>query len=352
LFLTNFFGMPIQRTVSALFHRFSQLRVLVVGDVMIDAYLWGKSSRLSPEAPVPIVNRLKAEQRLGGAANVALNVQSLGATPLLCSVIGDDQDGAALLRLLQEQGQTNEGIVLSPERPTTVKQRIISGGQQLLRIDSEVETDLTEFERRALVQRFSYLLKKADVVIFEDYDKGVLSEEVIKELLALAKAAQVPTVVDPKKKNFLSYKGSTLFKPNLKELKEGLKVDFADANLEAFEAAVNQLQEKMALENVLVTLSERGVFCQAANGEKTYLDAHVRSISDVSGAGDTVVSIAALSLAAGLPLPALAELANLGGGLVCEHVGVVPIDKGQLQQEAQASAVLKNELAAFELKEV
>ncbi|WP_210466120.1 bifunctional heptose 7-phosphate kinase/heptose 1-phosphate adenyltransferase [Rufibacter roseolus] len=341
--------MSIQRTVSSLFDRFSQLRVLVVGDVMIDAYLWGKSSRLSPEAPVPIVNRTKTEQRLGGAANVALNVQSLGATPLLCSVVGDDPEGADLIRLLREQGQTDEGIVLSPERPTTVKQRIISGGQQLLRIDSEVEMDLTPTERQALVQRFQGLLENAHVVIFEDYDKGVLSTEVIEELLTLAKGAGVPTVVDPKKKNFLSYKGSTLFKPNLKELKEGLKVDFADANVEAFEAAVNQLQQKMDLENVLVTLSERGVFCQSAVQGKTYLDAHIRSISDVSGAGDTVVSIAALSLAAGLPLPALAELANLGGGLVCEHVGVVPINRDQLKSEAQKSQVLQKELASFEV---
>ncbi len=315
---------------------------------MIDAYLWGKSTRLSPEAPVPIVNQTKVEQRLGGAANVALNVQSLGATPLLCSVVGDDQDGATLVRLLLEQGQTDEGIVLSPERPTTVKQRIISGGQQLLRIDSEVETDLTVFEHRALVQKFSDLLETAHVVIFEDYDKGVLSEAVITELLALAKEKGVPTVVDPKKRNFLSYTGCTLFKPNLKELKEGLKVDFTDSNAEAFEAAVQQLQTKMALENVLVTLSERGVFCQDPAGTKTYLDAHIRSISDVSGAGDTVVSIAALSLAVGLPLPALAELANLGGGLVCEHVGVVPIDKHQLQQEAEKSDVLKQELADVE----
>ncbi|MBA9076707.1 MULTISPECIES: bifunctional heptose 7-phosphate kinase/heptose 1-phosphate adenyltransferase [Rufibacter] len=339
--------MSIQQTVATLFERFRRLHVLVVGDVMIDAYLWGKSSRLSPEAPVPIVNRLKVEQRLGGAANVALNVQSLGATPMLCSVVGDDLEGAALVRLLLEQGQTEEGIVLSPERPTTVKQRIISGGQQLLRIDSEVETDLTEFERRALVQRFSQLLEKADVVIFEDYDKGVLSTPVIQELLQLTKKKGVPTVVDPKKKNFLSYVGSTLFKPNLKELKEGLKVDFAEANLEAFEEAVQQLQAQMQVENVLVTLSERGVYCQSKNGEKTYLDAHIRAISDVSGAGDTVVSIAALSLALGLPLPALAELANLGGGLVCEHVGVVPVDRNQLLEEAQKSQVLQRELAGL-----
>ncbi len=331
-----------------MFERFSQLRVLVVGDVMIDAYLWGKSYRLSPEAPVPIVNRLKTEQRLGGAANVALNVQSLGATPLLCSVVGDDEDGAALVRLLLEQGQTDEGIVLSPERPTTVKQRIISGGQQLLRIDSEVETDLTEFEHRALVERYSKLLASADVVIFEDYDKGVLSTQVIQDLLQLAKERGVPTVVDPKKKNFLSYTGCTLFKPNLKELKEGLKVDFADANLEAFEAAVDALQERMAVENVLVTLSERGVFGQTKDGKRTYLDAHVRTISDVSGAGDTVVSIAALSIAAGLPLPALAELSNLGGGLVCEHVGVVPINREQLLHEAQKSEVLQRELLELE----
>ncbi|GHA52994.1 bifunctional heptose 7-phosphate kinase/heptose 1-phosphate adenyltransferase [Pontibacter akesuensis] len=325
--------MEQQRSLEAIFQAFNNLKVLVVGDVMIDSYLWGKSTRISPEAPVPIVNVVKREKRLGGAANVALNVQAMGATPLLCSVIGDDQDGADYLRLMEERALPTTGIVQSPERVTTIKHRIIAGAQQLLRVDSEIEHNLTEYEERHLEERFVQLLAKADVVIFEDYDKGVFSEENIQRFLQLANERGVPSVIDPKKKNFLSYVGCTLFKPNLKELKEGLKVDFADENLPAFEDAVEELQERLQVKQVLVTLSERGVFV-ADGEEKTYIGAHRRAISDVSGAGDTVISIAALCMALRTSLPFMAGLSNLGGGLVCEQVGVVPIDKTRLLEEA------------------
>ncbi|WP_317133167.1 bifunctional heptose 7-phosphate kinase/heptose 1-phosphate adenyltransferase [Adhaeribacter rhizoryzae] len=329
------------RSLESLFSAFDQLTVLIVGDVMVDSYLWGKSTRLSPEAPVPIVNVLSSEKRLGGAANVALNVQALGATTLLCSVIGTDKDGSDFIALLEENNLSTEGIIQSPDRVTTVKQRILSGGQQLLRLDSEIETDLLTHENQHLLARFEELLVRADVVIFQDYDKGVLSEQNIAQLIALAQHKNIPTVVDPKKKNFLRYKGCALFKPNLKELKEGLKVEFADANLAAFEQAVANLQNLLETENILVTLSERGVFC-AAGKNKTYIDAHLRTISDVSGAGDTVISIAAVCMALNLPLPLLAELSNLGGGLVCEEIGVVPIDKVKLYQEAKENKILAN----------
>lgn len=322
------------KSLEDIFEAFNHLKVLVVGDVMIDSYLWGKTSRISPEAPVPIVNVVNREKRLGGAANVALNVQAMGATPLLCSVIGDDQDGADYLRLMEEKGLPTEGIVQSPERVTTIKHRIIAGAQQLLRVDSEIEHNLTDYEERHLEERFLQLLKQADVVIFEDYDKGVFSEQNIKRFLQLANEQGVPSVIDPKKKNFLSYVGCTLFKPNLKELKEGLKADFADENLPAFEDAVEELQQRLQVKQVLVTLSERGVFV-ADGEEKTYIGAHRRSISDVSGAGDTVISIAALCMALKTSLPFMAGLSNLGGGLVCEQVGVVPINKQRLQEEAQ-----------------
>lgn len=320
-------------TLEDIFSAFNRLTVLIVGDVMIDSYLWGKSTRISPEAPVPIVNVVKREKRLGGAANVALNVQALGATPLLCSVVGDDKDGGDFLRLLEEKGLSTEGIVQSPERVTTIKHRIIAGAQQLLRVDAEIETELADYDNRHLEERYLKLLDRADVVILEDYDKGVFSEENIRHFIQLANERNIPTVIDPKKKNFLSYVGCTLFKPNLKELKEGLKVDFADENLPAFEEAVTQLQARLKTKQVLVTLSERGVFI--ANGqERTYIEAHRRSISDVSGAGDTVISIAALCMALGTSVQFLAGLSNLGGGLVCEQVGVVPVDKQRLQQEA------------------
>ncbi|WP_375417336.1 bifunctional heptose 7-phosphate kinase/heptose 1-phosphate adenyltransferase [uncultured Hymenobacter sp.] len=326
--------------LATLFHDFNRLRVLIIGDVMLDAYVWGRAGRISPEAPVPVVNVARTEQRLGGAANVALNVQALGATPLLCAVVGDDRGGDELLELLSANGLTAEGIVRSPHRPTTVKQRILAAGQHLLRLDSEVETELNAEENEQLLARYEQLLAQADVVIFEDYDKGVLTATSIAHCLELARAKNIPTVVDPKRRNFLAYAGCTLFKPNLKELREGLKLEFDDtaADRPAFEAAVARLRELLHPAIVLVTLSERGVFSQQGN-EKAYLPAHVRSISDVSGAGDTVISIAALCVALRQPATLTAALANLGGGLVCEQVGVVPINKQRLLEEARAAGL-------------
>lgn len=327
-------------SLTDLFENFNNLHVLIVGDVMVDAYVWGRSTRLSPEAPVPIVHVARTEQRLGGAANVALNVQALGATPLLCAVIGTDAGGDQLLQLLHERRLPADGIIRSVHRPTTVKQRILAHGQQLLRIDSEVETDLFPDESAQLLAAYDDLLPRADVVIFEDYDKGVLSETVINKCIARARQRGIPTVVDPKKKNFLAYQHCTLFKPNLKELREGLKLEFGepDTDRPGFEAAVARLREVLTPEIVLVTLSEHGVFAQQ-DGQKTYLPAHLRTISDVSGAGDTVISIAALCVALGCPVAFTAALANLGGGLVCEQVGVVPVEKHLLLQEAQEAGL-------------
>ncbi|MBJ6109758.1 D-glycero-beta-D-manno-heptose-7-phosphate kinase [Hymenobacter sp. BT523] len=327
-------------SLTDLFNDFNKLRVLIIGDVMVDAYVWGRSTRLSPEAPVPIVHVARTEQRLGGAANVALNVQALGATPLLCAVIGTDAGGDQLLQLLHESGLPADGIIRSANRPTTVKQRILAHGQQLLRIDSEVETDIDADESAQLLAAYDDLLARADVVVFEDYDKGVLNEAIITECIARARQRGVPTVVDPKKKNFLAYRHCTLFKPNLKELREGLKLEFGDpvADRAGFEAAVARLHEVLTPETVLVTLSEYGIFAQQHN-QKTYLPAHLRTISDVSGAGDTVISIAALCVALGRSAAFTAALANLGGGLVCEQVGVVPVEKQRLLEEAQETGL-------------
>ena len=327
-------------SLAALFQEFNNLHVLIVGDVMVDAYVWGRASRLSPEAPVPVVNVDRTENRLGGAANVALNVQALGATPLLCSVVGDDQGGDQLLQLLHDHHLPADGLIRSQHRPTTFKQRILAHGQQLVRIDSEVETDLNADEAAQLLAAYDDLLPRADVVVFEDYDKGVLNAGIIAACIERARAQGIPTVVDPKKKNFLAYQHCTLFKPNLKELREGLKLEFGtpDVDRAGFEAAVARLREVLAPEIVLVTLSEHGVFAQQ-DDEKTYLPAHLRTISDVSGAGDTVISIAACCVALRQPAAFTAALANLGGGLVCEQVGVVPIEKSLLLAEAQAAGL-------------
>ena len=320
-------------TQQDIFQRFAQLKVLIIGDVMIDSYIWGNVHRISPEAPVPIVNVQQREQRLGGAGNVALNVQSLGATPLLCSVIGADADGETLMRLFAKNELRFDGLVQSAQRITTIKHRILAGSQHILRVDSETDKAINEEEQQLLWQKIQKMLPECQVVIFEDYDKGVLNENIIQKTIQLAKSLQIPTVVDPKKRNFLAYRHASLFKPNLKELKEGLKLDFEADDQAALAAAVAQLRQQLSLEGVLLTLSERGVYISHRE-ESHHLPAHLREIADVSGAGDTVVSIAALCLALGLPPKQVAALANLGGGLVCEHLGVVPIDKALLAEEA------------------
>jgi rfaE bifunctional protein kinase chain/domain len=317
-----------------IFEGFNHLTALIVGDVMVDAYIWGKVERISPEAPVPVVQVTRRERRMGGAANVALNVLAMGATPLLCSVVGNDADATIFEELLRKRGISEEGLVKSPHRITTIKERVLSGSQHILRVDSEHDKNLLAEEEDLLLERIKALLPRCQVVIFEDYDKGVLTQRVISETIRLARSQGIPTVVDPKKRNFFAYQQATLFKPNLKELRDGLKTDFDKDDQAALEAAVHRLKERLQLEYALITLSERGVYIDAP-AEHYLLPAHVRTISDVSGAGDTVVSIAALALALQLPPRTIAALANLGGGLVCEHVGVVPIDKARLYEEAE-----------------
>lgn len=320
-------------SIEEIFDAFCRLRVLIVGDVMVDAYLWGKVERISPEAPVPIVNVQRREQRLGGAGNVALNVQALGATPILCSVIGKGPDSETFMVLLKENQLSDEGIIQSEGRITTVKNRVLSGSQHMLRIDSETDEPLQEAERQALVNRVRELARSCQVIIFQDYDKGVLSKECIGEIIRFAEAHGIPTVVDPKKRNFLCYQQATLFKPNLKELREGLKIDLNPDNYPELQHVTSLLKAQLQVKSALITLSERGVYIDSGQ-EQHLLPAHVRQISDVSGAGDTVISIAALCVALGLSPRMIAGLSNLGGGLVCESVGVVPVNKALLKEEA------------------
>lgn len=322
-------------TVNALFDGFTGLKVMVVGDVMIDAYYWGKVRRISPEAPVPIVEIAQRENRMGGAANVALNVMALGAQPLICSVIGDDEKGEVFGELLDIRGFGREGIVKSTERPTTVKTRIISDGQHLLRVDEESTRALSRAEEAAFIERCHTLLESGeiDVVIFEDYNKGVLTEGVIQSVSAKALDAGVPVAVDPKKENFFAYKQVSLFKPNFKELVEGVKQEVDKSDDSAILAAIEAMEQELGNALSLVTLSERGVVVKK-DQTAVRIPAHPREILDVSGAGDTVISVAALTLAQKADPVVMACLANLAGGLVCEKVGVVPIDKDRLQSEA------------------
>jgi rfaE bifunctional protein kinase chain/domain len=315
--------------------KFKNTRVLVLGDVMIDAYLFGKVERISPEAPVPVVAVVHKENRLGGAANVAVNLVALGAKPILCSVVGNDAEGKDLIDLIKSSGIGADGIIQSKERVTTIKTRVISQSTQMLRIDNEITDSLNQEDDQKLISKVRELLKNADVIIFEDYDKGVISEHLISQITDEANALNIPIVVDPKKRNFMSYQKASLFKPNLKELREGFKRDFDIDNKEEFESVCKDLMQDMGLKNLFVTLSERGVMITNGN-EFYYIPAHLRKIADVSGAGDTVISVASLCMALGLPLKQVAQISNLAGGLVCEEVGVVPINKEKLIEEIES----------------
>ena len=317
-----------------LFDKFNGLRILVIGDVMLDTYVMGKVNRISPEAPVPIVSLENEDARIGGAGNVALNLLALGAKPIICGVIGEDTSGDKLLNLFEKNGISTDGLVKSMVRKTTVKTRVISNKQQLLRIDSESTFPLLESEEIKLNNTIQNIINQGiDGIIFEDYNKGVLTDSVIQNAIKIAKEKDIPTAVDPKKENFLSYKGVSLFKPNLKELKEGLNLNFDfNTNKELFEKGIELLEEKLQNEISFVTLSENGVFIKNQT-EKYYVPAHMRSISDVSGAGDTVIAVATLCLISGASTKQIAEISNLAGGLVCEKSGVVSISKNELLKE-------------------
>lgn len=315
--------------------------ILVIGDLMVDAYLWGKVERISPEAPVPIVDIVKEENRLGGAANVALNLFSMGAVPLLCGITGRDAASQTFLNLLEEKGLTCEGVLQSETRRTTIKTRIIGQQQQVLRIDKEDRHLLSKEEQELIFEKASALLEKAQGIIFEDYDKGLLNLELIQKIIHLAKDKNIPVFVDPKFRNFLSFSGCTVFKPNLKELREGLSLGIDKDHPEILPEVVRLLKSKMPHDHTLITLSEKGVWYQDVNGEITYWPAHERKITDVSGAGDTVISVFALGWVLGMKGKNAAALANLAGGLVCEEVGVIPVNKEKLIQEARILGILQ-----------
>jgi len=321
--------------ISALLEAFNGKRILVVGDVMTDAYIHGKVDRMSPEAPVPVVDLKTEEQRIGGAGNVALNLIALGAKAYLASVIGQDLTGQHLKQQLEQAQIDTTAILLSEERKTTIKTRVLSNGKQLLRIDNEDQHDLSALETNAFKSQIEVLLASGiDGILLEDYNKGVLTAALIEWLIDTAQQLQIPVVVDPKKKNFFAYKGCTLFKPNLKELKDGLQIDFNYSNEPtALAQAIENLQQKLESQYTFVTLSEHGV--QMYDGQQHYhLPAHLRNIADVSGAGDTVIATACLSLVCGASPTQIAALANLAGGLVCETPGVVSINKEKLSAEA------------------
>lgn len=316
------------------FEQFNNKKILIIGDVMIDAYMWGNVERISPEAPVPIVSITNREKRLGGAANVGLNVRALGAEAILCAVIGNDDNGNIFKQLLKKRNLTSKGILVDKNRDTTIKTRIICDNQHLLRVDEEICEPLTSNLENKFIEHLSNLIStdNIDAIIFEDYDKGNITPKIIEHIVAIANNKNIPTLVDPKKRNFNFYKNVSLFKPNFKEITEGLKIDIDKNNIQSIHKAAQKLQTKMNIKTVLITLSELGIFI-SDDGSYYNAPAQIRTIADVSGAGDTVISVASLCLASNFSAKQIAQFSNIAGGIVCEKVGVVPIDKKQLLNE-------------------
>lgn len=330
--------MPKEGKYKKLFSEFNKLNVLIIGDVMVDSYLWGKVERISPEAPIPIVALRKREHRMGGAANVAMNIRSLGANPILCSVIGTDDKGDLFLELLKKDKIDDSGIVRSTRRITTTKFRIFGNSFQMLRVDEEMDNDLAQGDYLTLIRVIDQIMMKVkvDCIIFQDYDKGVITAKLIKEVVKRAKVGNIPVTVDPKKKNFMAYNQVTLFKPNLKEMKEGLTLDMDLQDQSSVIQAAHKLCTSLDCKYVLTTMSEKGVMITMKDPKDEsdiFIPAHMRMISDVSGAGDTVISVASLCLALERTPYEIAYISNLAGGLVCEEVGVVPINKEKLLKE-------------------
>lgn len=308
---------------------FAKARIAVIGDLMLDRYLFGSVTRMSPEAPVPVLDIEITETRLGGAANVGHNIHSLSASPLLIGVVGEDNKGALLRELVEGLGFDSSGIITDPDRPTTIKTRVVAGSQQMLRVDQEKKHPISTDIENKIIAVVESNINSLDAIILEDYNKGVLSESLIKRVIAIAKQNNIPTFVDPKFDNFFAYQGVTVFKPNRKEMQDALGVK-AKTDAEINKAGLNLL-EKLNAENVLLTLSEKGMrLFERGQSEPFAIPTMAREVADVSGAGDTVIATLAVACACGATVRQASIMANRAAGFVVEDLGIVPIYKDQL----------------------
>ncbi len=325
------------RSIKTILDSFRNKRIAVIGDIMLDKYIFGHVSRISPEYPVPVVDVTHEDHRLGGAANVALNTLSLGAETMLIGITGADGNRDILLDLFRTHGLATEGLICDPSRPTTCKTRILSQNHHITRVDFESRKEIgTEIERTVL-DSFEALLDSIDAVVLEDYNKGLLSAHLIQHIIASAKKRQVPVLVDPKLHNFFAYKGCSVFKPNMSEMAASLGIVIHN-NDEEIEHACRLLQEKLEAETIIVTRSDKGMTIY--NGSFTHIAATSLEVADVSGAGDTVIGMLALGAASGLDMVTNATLANLAAGTVCQEVGAVPVKAEKLIKACQENLQL------------
>ncbi len=309
-------------SIETILNSFRNKRIAVIGDIMLDKYIFGHVSRISPEYPVPVVDVTHEDHRLGGAANVALNTLSLGAETLLIGITGSDSNREILLELCSSHGLTTEGLICDSSRPTTSKTRILSQNHHITRVDVESKKVIDECIELKIFDFFNSVIDSIDAVILEDYNKGLLSTTLIQRIIASARKQGVPVLVDPKLQNFLAYKGCTVFKPNLSEMAASLGIVLHNNDREVEEACC-LLQEKIQADNIIVTRSEKGMTIY--NGTFTHIGATSLEVADVSGAGDTVIGVLALGVAAGIDFVTNAIIANLAAGTVCQEVGAVPV---------------------------
>lgn len=301
--------------------------IAVVGDVMLDQYFWGEVSRVSPEAPVPVIDITDETYHLGGAANVAQNLISLGMTPTLCGLLGDDNRGKRFVEICDELNIISSGLYKSPDRITTVKTRIIGNNQQIARLDREVKTPINKIEEKYIYEQISKINNLAGI-IFEDYDKGTISKNLIDMIMNFSKAKNIPVFIDPKLVNFENYHDATLFKPNKKETEAGLRIILQNKN-DVINAG-NKIMKDFNIENVLITLGADGMMLFEKNGDITSVPTIAKKIADVSGAGDTAIATLATMYVAGASLAEAAIIANFASGIVCEKPGIVAIEKYEL----------------------
>ena len=320
------------KKIKNIFDSFKEKKVLIIGDSMIDDYMWGNINRMSPEAPVPVIDIEKYEMRLGGAANCALNIKSLGAKPILCSVIGNDDKGKKFNSLLKESKLSNEAIISSNYRKTTIKTRVIAEGRHQIRIDNEDKQPINKKIEEKIIEITNNLLKQIDVIILQDYNKGVLTKRIISKIINNSKNNNIPVIVDPKKDNFLEYKNCDIFKPNLTEIKEGMGVIFNEKNQNELIDNTSKLRNLISAKSVLLTLSSLGL-CINSNTGFIYSPTYGGKVVDVSGAGDTVISIASLLYSSKVNFNDIAKISSIAGGIVCQKVGVVPINFNNLLTE-------------------
>lgn len=317
-----------EERLKELFQRVEGKRIAVVGDLMVDRYYWGSVSRVSPEAPVPIVDVATESVRLGGAANVARNIQTLGGQPLLVGLIGNDHPGTQLLEIVKEQGMDPAGIVVDPSRPTTIKTRVIAHGQHVVRVDNESKADCPEHLEHLVIDAVKYNIHTIDGIIIEDYNKGVITPGVIREVTAVAAKYGKIVTVDPKFNNFFEFRNVTVFKPNKREVEEVIGGRLR--TLDDVVQAGKRLLDELSAENVVLTRGEEGMSLFQSGGEVSHFHSAVGSVQDVSGAGDTVISTLTIALAGGATIQEASVLANCAAGIVVGAVGIAPVHTADL----------------------